>query len=367
MMRRTERIAIGLLRQALGLAQQAADDLVTELRGLSGQEWREVYRFTVRHFVTAVVFDAAERLPAEVRPPRDLLLQWAVHADKVIRDNERIAHATQSLVGLPGVQGIGITVLKGAGLASLYPRPELRESCDVDIYTGRADDFNRAVRALGIEVHDDALEHKHDCFEYCDVYFENHRSFVNSVPGRAMRRHVDNLLVGLLEGRGVRRAAPADVPNPDFNALHIVVHTAEHFSHGAAHMRHLCDWALLLASGEVDLTLLRANIAECGLLRFADAMTGICIDRMGLPSEAAGPVQRDRELENRVMSAIAGYDGKIMHDLQHKGWWESAVDKLRLFIDNDWRRRLVYNNRSFAHSFVKQVSQTVRYRIFGRR
>ena len=61
-------ILLNLLRIALGNS--------AEWKGEGGVDWKKVIRLARKQGVLAIAFDALEMVPAELRPSKNILLEW---------------------------------------------------------------------------------------------------------------------------------------------------------------------------------------------------------------------------------------------------------------------------------------------------
>lgn len=103
-------------------------------RMLNAQEWRLLLKETETQGVTGILADGLEKLVAEQRPPRDILLQWigftqitestyALHCKRASKLSKEFAEA-----------GYETCVLKGLSSAIRYPNPSRRHCGDIDIW-----------------------------------------------------------------------------------------------------------------------------------------------------------------------------------------------------------------------------------------
>ena len=85
------------------------------------------------------------------------------------------------------------------------------------------------------------------------------------------------------------------LPLPDLNALFLMRHMAVHFAAVEIGLRHLSDWAVFLAADgrRVNWQELRAVYREHNMLRFADAVTGLCVRYLGVDPDVC-PTRRIR-------------------------------------------------------------------------
>ncbi len=148
--------------------------------------------------------------------------------------------------------GLHAVLMKGAGLASLYPSPEQREWGDIDLFVGKEqyhptcavmrDTFPNALKF------DEELDHyKHYNLIADGISIEIHRVSV------ALQHPLDEYRYGAIEREGMGHAIPLTlngldvrVPEPTFNALFVCLHAWEHMMTNGANIRQLCDHALLL-------------------------------------------------------------------------------------------------------------------------
>lgn len=151
------------------------------------ETWLEVFRLSAAQGVLALAYDALRRLPAAQQPPRELMLRWAVNTDRIERQFAHRQRALEDLAAFYASHGIRLMLLKGAGLAALYPVPAHRPCGDIDIWLyGRQREADRLVREeLRIAVSNDV--HHHTIFSYKGVMIENHFDFLNLWSHRSNR------------------------------------------------------------------------------------------------------------------------------------------------------------------------------------
>ena len=129
-LKKTDLLLFDLLRFAL--------DTTGELKGLevvpSEEDWKAVYMLAKRQSVTSVVYCGIKKLPAEFRPPRQLLIRWAGDAECTAGMNKLINQEAARLTQLFEGAGRKNAVLKGPANARLYPDALSRHCGDIDIW-----------------------------------------------------------------------------------------------------------------------------------------------------------------------------------------------------------------------------------------
>ena len=136
-----EELFFELLRISVGADSEAIDATSPlsplQRRGeVSDEEWAAVYELSKRQTVVGVFYSGIQSLPEEQRPPRKLLRQWAVKADKIVSMN-RYATADSKLVyDRLYRDGFHSMVLKGQGNRAYYPENlrDYRVPGDVDVW-----------------------------------------------------------------------------------------------------------------------------------------------------------------------------------------------------------------------------------------
>ena len=99
-------------------------------------EWQELFDIAVRQTLVGITFHGVQQLPPEQRPPRALLLQWYMQAEKIKQKNADMDRTTLRVSQTFAREGFPNLILKGQGIAQLYPSPlsELRTPGDIDIW-----------------------------------------------------------------------------------------------------------------------------------------------------------------------------------------------------------------------------------------
>ena len=153
-------------------------------------------------------------------------------------------------------------LLKGAVLRNLYPAPEMRTSCDIDVLV-HEEDLDRAVNAL--EAHTDfKMDHR----AYHDISMLNRN--VHLELHFSIKEHEENLDKVLIRAweyaelaEGCRYAF-----TPEFQIFHIVAHMSYHFLHGGLGIRPFLDLWLLRSKTEFDENQVKDLCRQCGILKF---------------------------------------------------------------------------------------------------
>lgn len=349
----------------------------TQFRSLSQDDWQELLRLSQQHNVLPIVCDGL----AQTSKKRSDKGKCLPDANRTETDAERNAerqnilprfvarqlagltllledkysqrvNVIESLAQLFAEQNIPLMVLKGYGVSLYYPVPTHRTFSDVDIYNfgqiEKADSL--AIQKLGVTIDEDV--HHHNRFVYNGVLVENHYDFVETHSHRSSARFEKVLKDEAHRGYAEHAIGNQIVrlPSPMFNALFLMRHMACHYAAERVSVRHLCDWKQFVEKegDKIDWPKVNAIYEQFNMKRFADAVTRICIEYLGMNPNIIPDTKSERTLENRIVNDIlhAEFDEpKPAKGAIRIVWW-----KMRRFWANRWKHELIYNE-SWAMTF----------------
>ena len=194
-----------------------------------------------------------------------------------------------------------VMVMKGYSMALYYPEPMHRTFGDIDVYA-LGNDVTSAEKldallagSPGYEQCDSETgRHSHASFE--DISVENHYHFTTAASGNHRDEAAEEFLVSEAAlhsravtvewGRGAAagKSATIYVPSPDFNAVFLMWHMANHFVLENVNLRQMCDWWMFLRaeSSNVDWPRVLSIWESCGISRFAGIVNGALITYLGM-------------------------------------------------------------------------------------
>ena len=203
-------------------------------------DWSVVMRMAQAQGVTAVVFEAVERMGQQqsarrLLPNRELLMQWYSQTLSIARQQTHHLSLAQEMTTLWAEHGLRTIVFKGLAHSRYYPQPAHREFGDFDCFlldsAGRPayQCGNAVARALGLEVEDGWYKHSH--IIYKGLTIENHQYFTAARRGGADKRLNDYLLATIGDGRALQRLGdtPLYVLPVEAEGLFMLYHALTHF------------------------------------------------------------------------------------------------------------------------------------------
>ena len=255
----------------------------------------EVLLLAQRQGTAALIYDYVLKLPEELRPPKEIQQQMKAVCARSMMAHEEQRHVMQKAMKALQDGGITPVLLKGLGLARLYPKPYLRSCGDVDIYVGK-ENYHKGAKVLRDAFPEAELfDEEKDYYKHYNLTLD--RTAIEMHRVSAVYAHPQDAKVyDELEREGLQRnivpvaddGGEWNEPERKFNVLFVFVHSWDHFVAESANMRQLCDLALLLAKHVDNDGLeeyLRTNLKKLHLLHAWQLYAYIMGKYIGLPQE----------------------------------------------------------------------------------
>ena len=295
-------------------------------------EWTGIFDLAQQQTLVGVMFEGIERLPADQRPPRTLLLQWYALTERIKQANRLLNRRAVETVRYFAENGFDACVLKGQGVATYYPNPLLRTSGDIDIWLGgereRIYDFARA--RVGLQ----GMTYLHIHYPlYEDVEIE-----VHTTPGRLSSPRLNDKLQRYFKDsfseQGSHYVALPDgvgeIPHPtvEFNLVYLLLHMYRHLTGEGIGLRQMMDYYYVLQqplSEEARQQVVR-RIEDFKMMRFARATMYVMREVFGLEEEyllVAPDEKAGRFLLDEIMQAgnFGKYDTRLKRKRNETAWF----------------------------------------------
>jgi hypothetical protein len=256
-------------------------------------EWSDVHmRMHAMQGTGALVYPSV--LGLETVPPQARMQMKAV-CMQTMQQQVHLQHVLQTAWQALEQAGIQAVLMKGAGLAALYPEPHMRQWGDIDLFVG-VEQYHPACAAMRKAFpealkFDEELDHyKHYNLIADGVSIEIHRVSVGWQHPVDERRYARMEAYGMTKSEELRlNGLTVRVPEPTFNALFVMLHSWEHMMTQGASVRQLCDLVLLLHKrvSEIDVPRLKAWLNALCLTDVWQLYMWIAVKRLGLPETEA--------------------------------------------------------------------------------
>lgn len=304
---------------------QQDKNIVRLLSDCTTEGWTQMFKMAARQGLLAIAWDALEKLQAEHGGicrdmSRETRIRWALSIKHIEKVHLRQREALKELAGIFAESGMRVMVLKGLGLADMYPRPEHRECGDLDIYLfGDFEKGNEVMRKMGIAVEYDGT--KHSKFYYKGIPVENHKNFLNVTTTRVDKDLESELMQILQEqkcGSLDLGGITVDVPPPDFQMIFLTRHTITHFLASGLILRHLYDFGIFYSAHaqEVDLDRIEKIFKRESQHKLYRAFLDVLQIYLGMPARKikAGSSKGDKALRTHNH----GIDNQAVDEIEQR-------------------------------------------------
>ena len=250
------------LREAFFAVIRAGMNQSFEPHILSEKKCKDLISIGSRHSILPIVYNGLKCFDV----PNDILKL----CDSIrLRDTKCFILQEDALKNICTVldsNHIPYVLLKGAVLRHIYPEPEFRTCCDIDVLV-KKQDLYKAIAAIEGNT-DLKMQRKsyHDVLlANSNVHIELHFSLKENVE------NIDRLLKHAWEyatpvGDGCSRYTFT----PEFLIFHEIAHMSYHFINGGLGIRPILDLWLLRNKTDFDETTVRQMCSSCGIIKFYD-------------------------------------------------------------------------------------------------
>ncbi len=286
-------------------------------------DWKGIMGIARHHTTEVLVADVASRLSGDNAPSDALLREMkASMRANLINQLELKQILTTAITALKN-KGIEPVLLKGFGLALLYPNPNLRQFGDIDLFVG-LQQFHEACKVLrtlpgGYNWGDEVDSGRHYNIEFGHHPMEVHRVSADFVNSKDLAVYANIEQDGLVNNRQTFdfEGFPLPVPSNEFTVFFTFLHAWEHFTSSGVGWRQISDVAMALhtylgtsadsQTASFDLNKLHTWITAMHLMKPWQTFGWLMVAYLGLP-EAEMPFynsscrRKAQKLYARVMA-----------------------------------------------------------------
>lgn len=322
----------GLLKLGMGLTDSICLPIMDD------RKWVKIFETAKKQTVLGIMADAIKRLPDDVvKPSYDVMIRLVGYCVQLEKTNRRINREVLKWIDFFEEKGFSAVLLKGQGIAQLYPSPLRRIPGDIDLWViGNGAGIRKLVKkelnASDVYYHnsvvhtDSGIElevHTRPSFFY--------NPFKNFKAQRLFRKWAKEAVkVNLPDNAG-----SVSVPSDNMNRIFLLLHLYRHvFSEGIG-LRQMADYAMLLNKGcsDEDKRQCKKWLKSLGLEKFAASV-------MYLMKEVFN-------LDDRVLITEADEKGGVLllkecMEGGNFGIYNANIDRS---IKKDTLKSFIYRNR----------------------
>ena len=328
-----------LLQISLGVKKNPLD--------LQDINWNYIYSFAERHSLVGILFSGIERLPKDMLPEIDLLVNWYGQSEHIKSINIKQKQSSQNLFRIAKNQGCDFCIMKGLAISLLYPNPEYRGYGDIDIFIyGNYQIFEKSIKDCGIKI---VTGPKHDEFAFEGVHVELHKYYINnsSRVGKTLNQYLNKVSRIELCSRSECGWA---IPNFNFNVVFLLRHMCVHLATEGMTLRNVLDYALLLLkegekiNWDEVISVLKKTKMDCAF----DTMVGVAEKVLDVDFSIyyiGKPVQR---LIDRVLDEVMNVN---LHAESRYPLFKRIIIKTKRLFSHKW----MYDSGLLPDSFWTEV------------
>lgn len=279
-------------RQMLALARSSLWQKPVDEALFAGTsvDWQNIAKLALQQTIGSLVCEGALSLPPYLHPSKE----WKQRALAFMESNRRthilVDSCAAEAVGRLKGEGIEAIMLKGQAYSRAYPRPDMRQCGDIDLYVGENNYYPayEAAKRFGWKCEEKFIPGaKHYGCRINGVRIELHRMAGKLSLNSSDRKFQQwsNKQLSFSEMTIPIGSEDIPVPIPMFDIVFVFLHLYHHFLSGGIGLRHVCDWTMLMHahSKEINLSELKEILKEFRLMRAWKYFAPIAVDYLGLP------------------------------------------------------------------------------------
>lgn len=235
--------------------------------------WEQLYELSKKHAILGVLSPVLDALPNESKAPLGVYASWMLQVEKIRRKNQAIMEACRELGSRLESDGFRSCILKGQGIARLYPDPSLRQSGDIDIWMEGGMDRILPYLKSRYPV-------SHIVYHHCDVkVFDKIPVEIHFTPSWFNSFPMNSRLQEWFSANSEAQFSNYDAElgfchtTPSFDAVFLMIHIFRHLLFEGVGLRQLMDYYYVLSSlTREEREASSASVAALGLSGFASSL-----------------------------------------------------------------------------------------------
>ena len=232
------------------LIQLAVGKCPVDNISLNEKEWEVIFNMSIKQSLVGVVFEGIQKLSEKYpdqKPSITLLCEWIGKTEQIKRQNKQMNDKSAMLKHIFEGWGYGNCILKGQGVARLYPLPEIRQPGDIDIWIdAKRDEIVKKLRDNLIRVSYIDYVNCHAAF-FTDAEVEVHFRptwMYNPIANRKVQKWIQKNKDAQMKEFDDEMGF--GYPTVSFNLIFSLIHIYRHVFQEGIGLRQLTDYYFIL-------------------------------------------------------------------------------------------------------------------------
>lgn len=305
--------------------------------------------------IDGVLLDGYVKLNADescIEEYQKVKLRWIACALQLVQRNELTNLRARQLTEFFNAGGYRSCVLKGQGIALLYPNPKHRRCGDIDLWVeGKRDDIVSFICSKGIKIYDVHIVHT------TAEFFKDEPVEIHFCPSWMYNPFLNKKLKNFFDSQASEQFAHYDeavgfaYSTVLFNLVHFMVYINRHVFEGGIGLRQLMDYYFIIKhSSHEERTNAYNVLCSIGLRKFVGAVMYV-MQQVFLLEEDLMLCRPHSILGSRLLDSImaGGNFGKAL-GLRHG---RNKIEKGLLQLKNNLQLMLPYANEAMWIPFFQ--------------
>lgn len=270
-------------------------------------EWEELFELSKKQTLAGIAFAGIERLPGQQRPPKEILLPWYRLCGIIRKKNAELNSKSAAVSRKFKSEGFPNCILKGQGLAQLYPDPTLRTPGDIDIWLdGGCDKAIAYVKRYFPECNPTYHHVDFPITPHLEIEIHYRPTWMyNPFTNKRLQQYFNTS--ANKEFTNTINTPEGDIPTPTlaFNRIYVMLHIYRHLFFEGIGLRQVLDYYYIMQQGmsEKEKAEYISAINRLGLNKFAGALMYV-MQRIFALDDAHTPVKPNTKLGKFVLHEI---------------------------------------------------------------
>lgn len=325
---------------------------------LKGFDWQAFYEFVNKQTLLGIIMDGVQRLPKEVTPRQNLLLEWFFLSQKIAQQNAILDRATSAIYHKISSEGYQCCVLKGQGNAVLYPHPAARNPGDVDVWVNASREqirllAQRLAKNMGTV---DEESYNHVVLTLNGISVELHSTpaiMCNPLHHHRLqgwlRKNVDEQCCHIVP---LASGGEAAIPTASFNVVYQLYHLYHHYLYEGIGLRQFLDYYFVIKNLDItnQKSSLQNTLKRLGLWNFAGAVMFVLHEVLGGQEDRMIAPMDAKRGEMLLADILQG--GNFGHHAKNRSGaltWRHNIYRLQ----KDWELMWFYPGECMTEPFYR--------------